>query len=121
MDLQRAERGLRDRRIGEAETICQSVLADRPDHVWALRLMAEIRIKQKQPELAWEFISRALDLDLSDPLLFNIRGRLYNNRSQLDEAEQDLQQFVRAIDPSLNYYLPRESAVMREQQLIGQL
>lgn len=95
MDLQRAERGLRDRRIGEAETICQSVLADRPDHVWALRLMAEIRIKQQQPELAWEYISRALDLDLSDPLLFNIRGRLYNNRSQLDEAEQD---FRRALE-----------------------
>ncbi len=101
MDLQRAERGLRDRRIGEAETICQSVLADRPDHVWALRLMAEIRIKQKQPELAWEFISRALDLDLSDPLLFNIRGRLYNNRSQLDEAEQDFRRALE-LDPQFS-------------------
>jgi tetratricopeptide (TPR) repeat protein len=98
MDLQRAERDMRDRRVAEAESICQSVLADRPDHVWALRLMAEIRIRQKRPDLAWDFISQALELDLSDPLLFNVRGRLYNNRDQLDEAEADFRQAL-ALDP----------------------
>jgi tetratricopeptide (TPR) repeat protein len=98
MDLQRAERDMNDRRVAEAESICQSVLADRPDHVWALRLMAEIRIRQKRPDLAWDYISQALDLDLSDPLLFNVRGRLYNNRDQLEEAEADFRQAL-ALDP----------------------
>ncbi len=98
MDLQRAERGLRDRRVGEAETICQSVLAERPDHVWALRLMAEVRLKQNRPDLAWEFINQALDLDTSDPLLFNIRGRILNNRDELDQAESDFRQALE-LDP----------------------
>ncbi|MGB5211493.1 MAG: sulfotransferase [Gammaproteobacteria bacterium] len=98
MDLQRAERGLHDRRVGEAETICQSVLAERPDHVWALRLMAEVRLKQSRPDLAWEFINQALDLDISDPLLFNIRGRILNNRNELDEAEADFRQALE-LDP----------------------
>jgi tetratricopeptide (TPR) repeat protein len=98
MDLQRAERSMRDRRVEEAEEICQSVLTERPDHVWALRLMAEIRLVQKRSQDASEFVEQALALDPLDPKLFNIRGRVRNNQDELDPAESDFRQALE-LDP----------------------
>jgi len=98
MDLQRAERSMRDRRVDEAEDICQSVLTERPDHVWALRLMAEIRLLQSRSSEASEFVEQALALDSSDPKLFNIRGRVRNNHDELDTAENDFRQALE-LDP----------------------
>ena len=46
MDLQRAERCANDRQLGEAEKICESVLAEHPDNVEALRIMAGVRLRQ---------------------------------------------------------------------------
>lgn len=95
MDLQKAERFIDDRRVEEAEEICKSVLAQRPDHVRALRLMAEIRLRDKQLEEAEQYITAALEMDPEDPKLYNQRGRLRNNRGQLAEAESD---FRRALE-----------------------
>lgn len=95
MDLQKAERFIDDRRVQEAEEICESVLAQRPDHVRALRLMAEIRLRARQLDEAEGYIQAALEMDPADPKLFNQRGRLRNNRGQLADAERD---FRRALE-----------------------
>jgi len=99
MDLQKAERYMDDRRVQEAEDICLSVLADRPDHVRALRIMGEIRLRHRQLDEAQQYIYAAMELDEQDPKLFNQRGRLSNNRGQLDAAEEDFRHALE-LDPN---------------------
>ena len=99
MDLQKAERFIDDRRVQEAEEICESVLTQRPDHVRALRLMAEIRLRARQLDEAEAYIDAALKMDPEDPKLYNQRGRLRNNRGQLAEAESDFR-LALELDPS---------------------
>ena len=95
MDLQRAERCANDRKLGEAEAICESVLADRPDHVEALRIMADIRLRQKDSDCSLEFSEHALRVDPDNARVLNLRGRARNNKGELDGAEAD---FRRAIE-----------------------
>ncbi len=99
MDLQKAERFIDDRRVQEAESICHTVLAQRPDHVRALRLMAEIRLRERRLEEAEEYINAAIALDPEDPKILNQRGRLRNNRGQLTEAEADFRRALE-LDPT---------------------
>ncbi|UCC13661.1 MAG: tetratricopeptide repeat protein, partial [Gammaproteobacteria bacterium] len=99
MDLQKAERYMDDRRVQEAEDICLSVLADRPDHVRALRIMGEIRLRHRDLDEAEQYIDAAMELDVQDPKLFNQRGRLRNNRGQLDSAEEDFRHALE-LDPN---------------------
>jgi len=99
MDLQKAERFIDDRRVQEAESICQTVLEQRPDHVRALRLMAEIRLRERRLEEAEEYINAAIALDPEDPKILNQRGRLRNNRGQLAEAEADFRRALE-LDPA---------------------
>lgn len=99
-DLERAERFLSDRCVEQAEEICQSVLEERPDHVRALRIMAEIRLAANKLEDAERFITAALELDPEDPKLQNQLGRLSNNYGQLDQAECA---FRRALELNPNF------------------
>ena len=99
MDLQKAERFIEDRRVQEAESICQTVLEQRPDHVRALRLMAEIRLRERRLEEAEEYINAAIALDPDDPKILNQRGRLRNNRGQIEDAEADFRRALE-LDPS---------------------
>jgi tetratricopeptide (TPR) repeat protein len=114
MDLQKAERFVDDRRVQEAEDICQSVLAERPDHVRALRLMGEIRLRHGQLEEASRYIDAALALDDHDPKLFNQRGRLRNNLGYLDEAEADFRHALE-LDPNFADALSNLGHVLRRQ------
>ncbi len=95
MDLQRAERCANDRKLAEAETICESVLADHPDHVEALRIMAEVRLRQKDSDGSLRYSQHALRVDPDNARLLNLRGRARNNKGDLDGAEED---FRRAIE-----------------------
>ena len=114
MDLQKAERFVDDRRVQEAEEICQSVLAERPDHVRALRLMGEIRLRRGQLEDAARYIDAALALDDQDPKLFNQRGRLRNNLGDLDQAESDFRHALE-LDPNFADALSNLGHVLRRQ------
>ena len=95
MDLQRAERCANDRKLAEAESICESVLADHPDHVEALRIMAGVRLRQKDSEGSLVYSEHALRVDPDNARLLNLRGRARNNMDELDGAEAD---FRRAIE-----------------------
>ncbi len=98
MDLQKAERCAGDRRLAEGEEICQSILAERPDHVGALRVMADIRIRERNSEECIRFAEEALSLDSEDPKLYNLRGRARNNLGLVEEAEKDFRLALQ-LDP----------------------
>ncbi len=98
MDLQKAERCASDRRLEEGENICQAILAERPDHVGALRVMADIRIRERNPEECIRFAEEALALDADDPKLYNLRGRARNNLGMLEDAETDFRRALQ-LDP----------------------
>ena len=98
MDLQKAERCAGDRRLAEGEDICQTILAERPDHVGALRVMADIRIREHNSEECIRFAEAALALDSEDPKLYNLRGRARNNLGSLEDAEKDFR-YALQLDP----------------------
>src|SRR5712691_5932223 len=53
-------------RLDDAEKQLWSVLSQQPDQVWALDLMAEIRMRQKRTPEAEALLRRALSLDPKD-------------------------------------------------------
>ena len=89
MDLQKAERFIDDRRVQEAEEICESVLAQRPDHVRALRLMAEIRLRARQ------LLARTVTVKIRDDSF----GTVTRSRSMVapSSSTQTLYRLARAL------------------------
>ena len=59
IDLQKAERALKDGRRRDVEEICAEVLEERPGHVYALQVLAELRLRQGQLDEAIAYIQRA--------------------------------------------------------------
>jgi tetratricopeptide (TPR) repeat protein len=98
MDLQRAERCANDRQLGEAEKICESVLAEHPDNVEALRIMAGVRLRQKDSDGSLGYSEHALRVDPENAKVLNLRGRARNNKGELDGAEHDFRHAI-ALDP----------------------
>src|SRR3989442_3309817 len=66
-------------RVDDAEKQLWSVLSQQPDQVWALDLMAEIRLRQKRTPEAEALLRRALTLDPKDVQAYRKLGDL--NRS----------------------------------------
>jgi tetratricopeptide (TPR) repeat protein len=87
IDLQKAERGLKEGRQKDVETLCTEVLDERPGHVHALQILAELRIKQKRLDDAMTFIEQASAGEPDSPRTLNLLGRVLNNRDRLAEAE----------------------------------
>ena len=122
IDLQKAERCASDRRLAEGEDICRSILAERPDHVGALRVMADIRIRERNHEECIRYSEEALALDAEDPKLYNLRGRARNNLGRLEDAEKDFR-FALQLDPrfadahsNLGHILMRKGYVEAAEQ-----
>ena len=89
MDLQRAERCANDRQLGEAEEICQAALVENPFNVEALRILAGVRLRQKNPDECLNYTNVALDVEPQNAKVLNLRGRARNNKGLLEEAEAD--------------------------------
>ena len=87
IDLQKAERALKDGRHGDVEETCSEILEERPGHVYALQVLAELRIKQGRPEEADALAEEAARNEPDNPRTLTLQGRLRVARGALGEAE----------------------------------
>jgi tetratricopeptide (TPR) repeat protein len=117
MDLQRAERCANDRQLGEAENICESVLAEQPDNVEALRILAGVRLRQKDSDGSLVYSEHALIVDPENARVLNLRGRARNNKGDLDGAEADFRHAI-ALDPRFADAHSNLGHVLRRRGLI---
>lgn len=87
IDLQKAERALKEGRHKDVEQLCAEVLEERPDSFHACQVMAELRIKQKRFDEAMSWIERARALEADNPRSMNLLGRVLDQRGDLVGAE----------------------------------
>jgi tetratricopeptide (TPR) repeat protein len=87
IDLQKAERALKDGRHQEVEQVCSEVLEERPDTAQACQLLAELRLKQRRFDEGMSWVQRARDIDPEHPRTLNLLGRVLDHRGDLAEAE----------------------------------
>jgi Tfp pilus assembly protein PilF len=93
--------GLRHMQAGrhaEAQMSCWQVLEADPGHADAMHLMAALCVRESQPDLAIEWICRAIRQD-TKPLYISNLGSILQSQHRFDEA---LHAFDKAIqlDPS---------------------
>src|SRR5206468_7874943 len=65
--------------LDDAEKQLWNILTQQPDQVWALDLMAEIRMRQKRTPEAEALLRRALSLDPKDVQAYRGLGKLYSS------------------------------------------
>jgi exosortase D (VPLPA-CTERM-specific) len=73
------------------------------------------RIQANEYLVRWYIFWDALTKNRTDGALVRVTTYV-TDISELDQADQRLERFVRAIDPKLAYYLPQESATFSESQ-----
>ena len=86
-------------RLDDAEKQLWSVLAQQPDQVWALDLMAEIRMRQKRTLEAEALFRRVLTLRSNDVEAYRGLGKLYSSLGNNPQAI-DCYSHVVAIAPA---------------------
>jgi tetratricopeptide (TPR) repeat protein len=87
VDLQKAERALKDGSYKQVEQICTEVLEERPDSVHACQVMAELRLKQGNFDEGMSWIERARQREPANPRSLYLLGRVFEHRGDLAGAE----------------------------------
>ena len=100
IDLQKAERALRDGSHKDVEQLCHEVLEERPDSFQACQVLAELRIKQQRFDEGMTWLERALGIEPENPRSMNLLGRVLDHRGDLAGAEAA---FRRAVDGNPEY------------------
>src|SRR5205809_3528748 len=90
---------IRQNRLDDAEQQLWGVLARQPDQVWALDLMAEIRVHQKRASEAEALFHKVLTIDPKDVPAHRGLGDLYRSLGKSTEAIESHSQVI-AIAPS---------------------
>jgi len=100
IDLQKAERALKDGRHKDVEDVCTEILEERPGHVYALQVLAELRLKERRLEEAEALIEQARTGEPDNPRTMNLLGRVSEIRGLPGEAEAF---FRRAVELGPDY------------------
>ncbi len=87
IDLQKAERALKDGQYKEVEQLCQEVLEDNPDSLQACQILAELRLKERRFDEGMAWIERARRIEPRNPRSMNLLGRVLDHRGDLAGAE----------------------------------
>jgi tetratricopeptide (TPR) repeat protein len=87
IDLQKAERALKDGNLKQVEQICTEVLEERPDSVHACQVMAELFLKQGKFDEGMSWIDRARQHEPANPRSLYLLGRVLEHRGDLAGAE----------------------------------
>ena len=87
IDLQKAERALKEGLHKDVEQLCQEVLEERPDSFQACQVLAELRFKQQRYEDCMTWLERARVIEPDNPRNLNLLGRILDRRNDLAGAE----------------------------------
>ncbi len=90
--VSRAQLLMQQERYSDAEKLLTALLANHPDDVQSLALMAELKIQQGQMPLALEFVNNAISQSPDTGFLFFIKARIMLQTDKFDEAEALLQE-----------------------------
>jgi tetratricopeptide (TPR) repeat protein len=96
IDLQKAERALKDGNHKQVEQLCTEVLEERPDSVQACQVMAELRLKQGRFDEGMSWIDRAQQHAAANPRSLYQLGRELEHRGDLAGAEDSYRNSVQA-------------------------
>ena len=83
-----AARAIRDGALADAERLLAAVLAQAPEHAEALRLLALLHGRRRNPAQARAVLQRALARHPGDALLLNDLGNLQMSCGEIDNAFQ---------------------------------
>jgi tetratricopeptide (TPR) repeat protein len=100
IDLQKAERALKDGQHKDVEQLCQEVLEDSPDSLQACQILAELRLKERRFDEGMTWIERARRLEPNNPRSMNLLGRVLDHHGDLAAAEAA---FRTAIEGDADY------------------
>lgn len=87
IELQKAERALKDGSHKDVEQLCHDVLEERPDSVQACQILAELRLKQQRFDEGMTWVERALGIDANSARSMNLQGRVLEHRGDPAGAE----------------------------------
>lgn len=90
-------------RFKEAEKMLAQLLAQAPNHIHLLSLMAEVKLQQDKLEDAESIINNAIGVAPDEPYLFYVKTRIALLNKQPDEAEFTIQQAIQ-LDPNDAHY-----------------
>jgi len=94
IDLQKAERALKEGLHKDVEQHCHEVLEERPDSVQACQILAELRFKQQRFEDCMAWLERARGIEPDNPRSLNLLGRILDQREDLAGAEAAFREAV---------------------------
>lgn len=100
IDLQKAERALKDGQHKEVEQLCAAVLEERPESAQACQVMAELRFRQERIDDCLAWLERARSVEPRNSRSLNLLGCVLELRSDLDGAEDAFRQ---AVDAAPDY------------------
>jgi tetratricopeptide (TPR) repeat protein len=87
IDLQKAERALKEGHHAAVEQLCAEVLEERPDSFHAFQVLAELSLKRGRHDEGMAWIERARHIDPDHPRSLNLLGRVLDHRGDLAGAE----------------------------------
>lgn len=94
IDLQKAERAIKDGNFREAEQLCTEVLEERPDSIQSCHIMAELRLRQRRHDDAVSWIERAREIDAGHPRGLYLLARVQEHGGDRAGAEVALRKAV---------------------------
>ena len=94
IDLQKAERALKEGHDKEVARLCAEVLEERPDSAQACQLMAAMLIRQERLDEAMDWITRARQAEPDNPRSLNLMGIVLERRGDLAGAEAAFREAV---------------------------
>lgn len=98
IDLQKAERALKDGNHRETEQLCTEILEERTDSAHACQLMADLRLRQRRYDDAMAWIERAREIDADHPRGLYLMARVLEHRGDQAGAEAALRKAVAGDD-----------------------
>jgi tetratricopeptide (TPR) repeat protein len=94
IELQKAERALKDGSYKDVEQLCNEVLEERPDSAQACQILAELCLRQRRFDDGMAWIERARGIEPEDPRSAYLLGQVFEHREDLSQAEESFRKAV---------------------------
>ena len=96
--LSKVEILVQQKKYSESEKILKDLLAEDPNNVDYLAMMAEVYLQADKPDQALDLIDRAISITPDLSMLFYTRSRVFLQKDKYDEAEKNIDRAIE-MDP----------------------